>query len=349
MPPESVNAPASHSPNWHSAPFAAIPITWKQPLFALLVSLAALAAATGREWGEMVHQWWNIDTYNHILLVPLIAIWLIWLKSEELAQIAPRAWAPGLVVVAGALALWLTGRVVTGINLFAHAGAVGAVQGALLAALGVRVWVLLALPFAFLAFLVPFGDEIIPFLQSITAQIAIALTEWSGVPAVIDGIYIDTPVGLFIVAEECSGVKFLVAMVTLAVLIGFTRFTSWTRRVLFLGGAVVLAVLANGVRAWGTIYIAQFAGVEFAAGFDHIVYGWVFFAVIVALALAAAWPFFQSHPEDYGYTVSDLDAMGWIERFEAREDSAFAVCAGIAALGLASAILAAILTPVFGL
>ncbi|MEO0871966.1 MAG: archaeosortase/exosortase family protein, partial [Pseudomonadota bacterium] len=196
MPPDSATAQTRLA----NPPFlAAIPQGWRQPLGWLLVSFAILGAATAREWGEIAHQWWNIDTYNHILLVPLIAVWLIWLKSQELTRIVPRAWVPGLVVVAGALALWLIGRV-TGINLLAHAGAVGAVQGALLAALGVRVWVLLALPFAFLAFLVPFGDEIIPFLQSITAQIAIALTEWSGVPAVIDGIYIDTPVGLFIVA-----------------------------------------------------------------------------------------------------------------------------------------------------
>ena len=59
--------------------------------------------------------------------------------------------------------------------------------------------------YCFGVFLVPFGDEIIPPLQAITAEIAIALTLWSGVPAQIDGIYIDTPVGLFIVAEACSG------------------------------------------------------------------------------------------------------------------------------------------------
>ncbi|MEM6856372.1 MAG: exosortase A [Pseudomonadota bacterium] len=348
MPPESITALTAQTRLRNAPFFEAIPQVWRQPLGWLFVSFAILGAATAREWGEMAHQWWNIDTYNHILLVPLIAIWLIWLKSDELVRIVPRAWAPGLLFVAGALALWLAGRV-TGVNLVAHAGAVGAVQGALLAASGVRVSTLLALPFAFLAFLVPFGDEIIPFLQSITAQIAIALTKWSGVPAVIDGIYIDTPVGLFIVAEECSGVKFLVAMVTLAVLVGFTRFTNWSRRALFLSGAIVLSVLANGVRAWGTIYIAQFAGVEFAAGFDHIVYGWVFFAVIVALTLAAAWPFFQCEPEDYGFTTGELEGMGWIKRFETREDSSVLVCASLAGLVVAVTVAAAILTPTSGM
>ncbi|MEO0699242.1 MAG: archaeosortase/exosortase family protein, partial [Pseudomonadota bacterium] len=168
MPPESARASVSRATrevsDWQGAMLAVIPEGWRQPIVGLLTSLVILGVATAREWGEMAHQWWNIDTYNHILLVPPIAVWLIWLKSEELARITPRAWAPGLVVVAGALGFWLIGRVM-GINLIAHAGAVGAVQGALLAALGVRVSILLALPFAFLAFLVPFGDEIIPFLQ----------------------------------------------------------------------------------------------------------------------------------------------------------------------------------------
>lgn len=139
-----------------------------------------------------------------------------------------------------------------------------------------RASLLLALPIAFAAFLVPFGDEIIPPLQLITADIAIVLTRWSGVPASIDGIYINTPAGLFIVAEACSGVKFLVAMVTLGVLVCFTRFASWRRRAEFLAACVIVPIIANGVRAWATIFVAQYIGAEKATGFDHIVYGWVF-------------------------------------------------------------------------
>jgi membrane protein implicated in regulation of membrane protease activity len=51
--------------------------------------------------------------------------------------------------------------------------------------------------------------------------------------------------------------------------------------------------VANGIRAWGTIYIASVTGSDFAAGFDHVVYGWVFFAIVIALLMAAGWPFFD--------------------------------------------------------
>jgi exosortase len=172
--------------------------------------------------------------------------------------------------------------------------------------LGLRAALLLALPLAFASFLVPFGDEIIPPLQFITADIAIALTHASGVEASVAGIHIHTPAGLFIVAEACSGVKFLIAMVTLGVLVCFTRFDSWSRRAAFMAACVIVPILANAVRAWATIYVAQFIGAERATGFDHIVYGWIFFAIVVAALLGGAWRFFEREPEDYGWTADDL-------------------------------------------
>jgi exosortase A len=264
----------------------------------------------------MFYQWWNIDTYSHLLLLPFIIAWLVALKEDALAEAVPQPFAPGLLGVAAALGLWWTGERM-GINLIAQAGAVGALQAAVVTLLGLRVSLLLALPLGMACFLVPFGDEIIPPLQAITAEIAIALTHLSGVPARIEGIHIHTPAGLFIVAEACSGVKFLVAMVTIGVLVSFTRFTAWRRRAVFLALCAVVPILANGVRAFATIYIAQFIGAERASGFDHIVYGWVFFAVVVTAMLAGAWRWFEREPEAFGWTAETLAGRAWLARAEA--------------------------------
>jgi exosortase/archaeosortase family protein len=75
-------------------------------------------------------------------------------------------------------------------------------------------------------------------------------------------------------------------------------FASPKRGLAWVAAAAVVRVLANGVRAWGTIYVAQSRGVEFAAGFDHIVYGWFFFAIVMGVLLAASWRFFDRSPED---------------------------------------------------
>ncbi len=342
MPPE-LSTPESEWENPAGA-IKTLPAEWRGPLGLLVLATLALVLLTVREWGEMFHQWWNIDTYTHILLVPLIIGWLVWLRAEELVRFTPKPWAPGLLLVAAGLALWLLGRL-TEINLLAHAGAVGAVQGAVVAALGLRVSMALALPLAFGGFLVPFGDEMIPTLQLITAEIAIALTHWSGIPAVVDGIYIETPVGLFIVAEACSGVKFLIAMVTLALLVCYTRFTSWKRRAAFMAASIIIPIIANGIRAWGTIFIAQSQGVEFAAGFDHIFYGWIFFAIVVALLIGGAWRFFERDPEDHGWTAAELKAWGWIEDYEGQGAPTAAIGGAFAALVFAAGLLAIIVAP----
>lgn len=329
MPPEpaTLPAPARLARSW-----AQVPTAWHTPLVMLTAAIGALMLVTATSWGEMLHQWWNIDTYAHLLLVPFIIAWLVRLKASELAQVIPQPFLPGLALVAGGLMLWSLGRI-HDINLVAHAGAVGTVLGAVIAVLGLRVSLLIALPLVMGAFMVPFGDEIIPPLQFITADITIALTRLSGVPAEIDGIYIDTPAGLFIVAEACSGVKFLIAMVTLGVLVCFTRFASWHRRAAFIAACVIVPILANGVRAFATVYVAQFVGAEVATGFDHIIYGWVFFAIIVASLLAAAWRWFEREPEDYGWTATQLADRDWLARAETLTIAPSIAALAIAAMG----------------
>jgi exosortase A len=327
MPPEAV-LPAA-------AP-AHLPTAWRAPLGALALGVLALVTVTAGSWGAMLHQWWNIDTYSHLLLVPFVTAWLVALKEDDLAALAPQPFWPGLVAVAGALALWRAGEGL-GINLVAQAGAVGAVQAAVITILGVRVSLVLAVPIAFAALMVPFGDEIIPPLQAITAEIAVALTHASGVPARIEGIHIHTPAGLFIVAEACSGVKFLIAMVTLGVLVCATRFRRWTTRAAFIAACVIVPILANGVRAWATIYVAQYVGAEKATGFDHIVYGWVFFAIVLAILLGAAWRFVEREAESHGWPLATIAGWRWVARSETfRLAPTWTVAAIIALAGVAA-------------
>jgi exosortase A len=312
---------------------------WQRSLPWLAGVWGWLLVLARREWAEMAHQWWFIESYSHILLVPAIIAWLAWERRHDLARLDPRASWLGVAGVAACLLLWLGGRV-SGVNLVAHAGAVGMLAAAVVAVLGVRIAAVLLLPLAFMVFFVPFGQEIVPPLQQLTARLAIALTHASGVPARIDGIHIDTPAGLFIVAEACSGVRFLVAAIALGVLVCFTAFDSWTRRAAFMAASVVVPLLANGVRAWGTIYIAQSQGVEFARAVDHIVYGWVFFALVLALLIGGASPFFQRLPEDAGWSfdeVERLPLMRHLTRLDTRTSPALAAIFVLACLALIAA------------
>ena len=182
--------------------------------------------------------------------------------------------------------------------------------------LGPQVGAGLTFPLAYMAFLVPFGDELIPVLQTITAKLTIALVHLSGIPAQIDGVFIHTPAGLFEVAEACSGVKFLIAMIALGVLVCNVGFKRWGRRLGFMVLCVVVPVLANGVRAWGTIFAAQYVGAEKAAGIDHIIYGWIFFAVVIAAVLGIAWRFFDRAIDDPMIDAAAIQVQPLLRRMQ---------------------------------
>ena len=310
-----------------------MPWQWRAPLLHLAIAGLLLAVLFRADWAAMAQQWWNSSTYNHILLIPAIVVWLVLQRAEALARMTPAAWWPGAVLFGAALLIWLLGAM-SDVALVRQFGAVALLIAAVVVLVGPRVGAALAFPLGYLLFLVPFGDEIVPQLQMITAGLTIALVHLSAIPAAIDGVFIATPAGLFVVAEACSGVKFLVAMIALGVLVANVGFVSWRRRCAFLVLCVAMPVLANGVRAWGTIYLAQYVGAEKASGFDHIVYGWLFFALVVAATLGIAWRFFD---RPVGTAMIDADAIAasrLIGRLAALRISAVAALLLLLALGV---------------
>lgn len=295
--------------------WAALSPAWRRALMLLGLAWLGNLVVFASDWKAMALQWWDSSTYNHILLIPFILGWLISLRWREVLKITPHGWWPGLIPFTGASLLWLLGHF-AGVALATQLAVVLMAQASVLVVLGLRASAGLLFPLAYMLFLVPAGDELIPALQNITAAITMALLDISRVPAQIEGVFITTPGGYFEVAEACSGVKFLIAMIAYGALVANVCFRAWPRRIGFMALCVATPILANGVRAWGTIYIAQSHGIEFAVGFDHIFYGWIFFAVVMALVMAAAWRFFDRAIDDRMIDADAIAASGLVQRLE---------------------------------
>ena len=292
MPPDAIAARYAPLTHWHKLSDA-----WRTALVRLGISAVLMLVLFARDWAAMVDQWWNTATYNHILLVPLILGWMVWQRRGELVKLEPVAWWPGAIFFAGAAIIWLLGAF-SGLDFARQAGVV-AMSAALVPLMaGPRAFAGLFFPLFYMIFLIPAGQELVTVLQTLTAHITIALVNLTAIPAEIDGVFINTPVGLFEVAEACSGIKFLVAMIAFGTLMANVCFISWWRRAALLIACIVVPILANGVRAWGTIFAAQLFGIKAAAGFDHIVYGWFFFAFVIVVVIALSWRFFDRPVDD---------------------------------------------------
>ncbi len=278
---------------------------WRRQLVLLGLATVAILLGFARDAADIADIWWRSDTFGHCPIVLALIGWLVWQRRTLLVQLTPRNWAPGLLLVGMGALGWLLGDA-AGVAQARHLGLLFMLQGAVISLLGPAVSRGLLFPLAYAVFLVPFGEELVPPLQTLTAKICMALLGLVGLPAHIDGVFITTPTGYFEVAEACSGVNFLIAMLAYSVLAAHLCFKRTTRRVAFVLFAVTASIVANGVRAWGTIYISHLTSIDFAAGFDHVFYGWFFFAIALALVMAAGWPFFDRAIDDPAFDPSAL-------------------------------------------
>lgn len=282
-------------------------VRWRRHAALLAGAWAVLLLLFARDTAGLATIYWTNTTFGHCLFIAPVIGWLVWQRRRELAQVAPAAWWPGLAMVGAGGLCWLLGEAAA-VALLRHAGLIAMLQGAVVTVLGPNVARALLFPLAYMAFLVPFGEALQAPLQSLTVEMVMPLLHLSGVPAEVDGVLITTPNGYFEVAEACSGARFFIAMLAFGTLVANVCYVSWRRRIAFLAMALIVPILANGLRAFGTIYVAWWTSVEQATGMDHIVYGWVFFAAVMAAVLAIGWRWFDRDPDAAWFDPASLQA-----------------------------------------
>ncbi|WP_425230165.1 exosortase A [Sphingomonas sp.] len=300
---------------------------WPRHLVALGLTAAALLILFRHELADLAHLWWTSTTFGHCLFIGPVIAWLVWQRRGALAQLTPHAWVPGLLLVAAGGTAWLIGDVGS-TALFRQAGLILMLDGAVVTLLGPNVARGLLFPMAYALFLVPFGEGVEGPLQQVTVAEVMPLLRLAGVPASSDGVLIHAGRYWFEVAEACSGAKFVLAMIAFGVLVANLCFRGWRRRATFLLACVAVPVVANGLRAFGTIYAADRTSVERATGFDHIVYGWLFFAAVMAGTIALAWRWFDRAPDAPVFEPAQL--QGRVTRVTRIPSAAVAACLTLA-------------------
>ena len=171
------------------------------------------------------------------------------------------------------------------------AGVLVVEQFALIAMIPTLVWTLLGLevawsiafPLAFLFFAVPVGEALIPPMMEFTADFTVMALQLTGIPVYREGLFFTIPSGEWSVVEGCSGLRYLIASFTLGTLYGYLTYRSTARRIVFAALAVVVPIIANGLRAYMIVMIAHLSDMRLALGVDHYIYGWVFFGLVMLL------------------------------------------------------------------
>jgi len=231
---------------------------------------------------SLVMIWMRSETFAYGFVVLPICAYLVWTRRNELKALEPSPQLSGLILVAIVGFGWLLGdvghaRVVQQYALIAMVPAI------VVTVLGWRLAWAMAFPLAFLFLAVPVGEALIPPLMNFTADFTVRALQLSGIPVYREGTFFTIPSGTWSVVEGCSGLRYLMSSVMGGCLFAYLSYTSILRRLAFITASIIVPIFANGLRAYMIVMIAHLSDMRLALGIDHLIYGWVFFGIVMLL------------------------------------------------------------------
>ncbi len=215
--------------------------------------------------GYLVEKWENQPEFSHGYLIPAISLYLVWRRREEIAR-APRD--------PSTLGVWIAGASLA-VLLLANLGAIKTVAcyslimllvGVVLAIWGTAVLRLVLFPIVFLVFAIPvFTFVMTPVtfaMKLVAAKLSVGTISAVGIPVYRDGAVLILPNGALEVADACSGIRSLFALMALGAVYAYLFVgPAWVRVLIFLAG-IPIAIFANFLRVTFLTIVAYSFGID---------------------------------------------------------------------------------------
>ncbi|MCB0358277.1 MAG: exosortase/archaeosortase family protein [Bdellovibrionales bacterium] len=238
---------------------------------------------------------WSNDNYSHGLLLPLIAAFFLYDRRQSVLKElgAPDLSLFGLGLLLAAVPLFWLGEV-SDIVFVRWLSFFPAAVGLVCLLVGTRAGLRIAPAIGLLFLAKPIPDSLAPKLfnsfQSFAASRSAELLNLFGVPVYLRGNVLELPGMQLLVEEACSGMRSLMALLTVAVIVLLFSGGGVLKLVVVTLSAVLLAVALNVFRVTLTGLIARYVDLETATGFFHGFSGLLIFLFgLWALFLVARW------------------------------------------------------------
>ncbi len=247
-----------------------------------LIALAMIVSFMWPTASSIVTIWSTSNTFAHGFLVFPAFLWMVWRKRETLASITAKPEWRVLFLIAIFGACWLTSGLI-GVQVGQHTALVLILMSTIWAVLGTEIAKAIQFPILFLFFLAPVGEELVPFLMELTADMTVWAIQLTGIPIFREGLFFSLPSGNWSVVEACSGINYLISSISLGALYAYLSYSSYKLRLLFMMISALLPIIANGIRAYLIVMLGHFSDNKLATGIDHLIYGWLFFGIVMFL------------------------------------------------------------------
>lgn len=236
--------------------------------------------------------WWMVDRWNakdsyysHGFLVPIVSLYVLWIKRSKLAAIKPKPHILGLWLLAAGLVIHMLSAFFR-IYFTSAFSSLLVISGIVLYFSGKEMLKQTLFAILFLVFMIP-----LPLISivGITFKLKIFAAYWAnkivnalGVRAILDGSIIKMAHTHVVVEDVCSGLRSLISLLALGAIIAYlSKLSRWKKIVVFLA-AGVMAIVANIVRIVFMALTSEIYGAKFTEGFLHTLSGLIVFVVALA-------------------------------------------------------------------
>ncbi len=243
---------------------------------------------------SLLHYSLGNDDASHVLLIPLVSGWLIYLDRQQIFKsLSSDVVTSSLFLFPGIVCLLWSLRTIPGSYSACALGLVLVTISGFALAFGRQALQRARFPLMFLFLFIPlpeaFLNKVVYFLQRGSAEIAALLFSMTGLPVLREGFIFRLPRFSIEVAKECSGIRSSIALLVLAILVGHFFLRKFWKQVLFILAGIVVMIVKNGIRIVTLTLLANYVDPGFLFGSLHRQGGVVFFMLGLLLLVPVFW------------------------------------------------------------
>ena len=265
-------------------------LTWRpgQWLWTGLPVLAALALYAPI-FPALIHEWSTFPSLSHGFAIPFIAAYLLWSRLDRLRGLAMEPSIAGLPILLLGLAALVIG--IRGQESFlARISLPVTLLGLVIFLGGWRVTRQAWPAIGYLVFMVPLPWATLKLLtyrsRLLDASVSAAALGWLGVPVHHDGVFLTLPNIVLEVADECSSIPAVAALLSLGVAYSSVVDRPLAARLIMIGATLPFAITANIIRITTTAAAVYYIGPWTLRTSYHMFNGTVNFLFTFCLLLA---------------------------------------------------------------
>lgn len=259
-------------------------------IVALVLLLLAAGFFSGLE--NMVQRWNNSEEYGYGYMIPVISLFLIWQRKNQLEELRFSGSWPGAVIAMIGILVAIIGQLSTLYSVTQY-GVVIALIASAYALMGWQAFRIILIPLLLLFLMVPLPSFIFnnlsAQLQLISSEIGVAVIRLFGISVYLEGNVIDLGIYKLQVVEACSGLRYLFPLLALSIIASYFYQAALWKRIIVILSSIPITVLMNSFRIGMIGVLVEYGGSEQAEGFLHDFEGWIIFMTCVALLVAEMW------------------------------------------------------------